>query len=92
MAKNRTLRAEVEELVKENRKFSQDKEGLDSRMMNLRKMNKQLEKKMEVQSKDAAPKTAKRDLIDAQSRINELEDWTAELEDKLSFTVDKFEE
>ena len=57
----------------------------------LRGVNKQYEKKMQAQN-EPGPKATKRELGEAQARIKELEEWAAELEDKLSFTVDKFEE
>ena len=92
LVKNRTLRHEIEELVRENRKLTQEKDGLNSRLTSLRGHNKQLEKKVRVDTDDKGPKAVKRELMEAQSRVKDLEEWAAELEDKLSFTVDKFEE
>lgn len=45
--KNRLLRAEVEELVKENKKLTGSIDGLNERLHSLRKVNKQQEKKLE---------------------------------------------
>ena len=92
MVKNRSLRHEIEELVRENRKLVQEKDGLNSRLGSLRGHNKQLEKKVRADADDKGPKAVKRELMEAQGRIKELEEWATELEDKLSFTVDKFEE
>ena len=85
-------RHEIEELVRENRKLVQEKDGLNSRLGSLRGHNKQLEKKVRADADDKGPKAVKRELMEAQGRVKELEEWATELEDKLSFTVDKFEE
>jgi chromosome segregation ATPase len=77
--------------VRDNRKFATEKEGLNQRMSSLRTVNKQLEKKAQVNDASSG-KSIKKELVDANDRVKELEEWATELEDKLSFTVDKFEE
>ena len=77
--------------MRDNRKFAIEKEGLNQRMSSLRTVNKQLEKKAQVNDASGG-KIIKKELVDANDRVKELEEWATELEDKLSFTVDKFEE
>jgi len=77
--------------VRDNRKFATEKEGLNQRMSSLRTINKQLEKKAHVNDATSG-KSIKKELVDANDRVKELEEWATDLEDKLSFTVDKFEE
>ena len=47
MIKNKNLRAEVEELVRENKKLSAAQDGLNQRLHSLRQVNKQQERKLE---------------------------------------------
>lgn len=75
--KNNQLKTEIEDLLKENRKVATEKMTLSNRLESLRKLNKQMEKKVEtMEQKPGAQKFAKQ----------------LELQEKLSFTVQKFEE
>lgn len=67
LLKNRTLRHEIEELVRDNRKLTSEKDGLNQRLTSLRGHNKQLEKKASVYADDkpGGPKAVKRELTDA---------------------------
>lgn len=75
--KNNQLKTEIEDLLKENRKVASEKQTMSTRLESLRKLNKQMEKKIEtLEQKPGAQKFAK----------------VIELQEKLSFTVQKFEE
>ena len=65
---------------------------MNSRLYSLRAVNKQLEKKVDTGKEDKRPQTAKKETLQAKARVKQLEKYSAELEDKLAFTVDKFEE
>jgi len=88
-SKNKNLRLEVEELIRENQKLAQEKAALNSRLHSLRQVNRQQEKKLEQGS---LPFKQNKLLLESERRMQQNEAWALELEEKLSFTVDKFEE
>lgn len=101
--KNRALRAEVEELVKENKKLTGSIDGLNERLHSLRKVNKQQERRLESSNinmttltgatgNNTTIKQPKQAYLEAEKKRKKAEEWAAELEDKLAFTVEKFEE
>lgn len=88
-SKNITYKNEIGELVKENKKLIAEKTAFNSRLQSLRNVNKQLERKLDnnslpVRNNEFGHKTEK--------KIEQTEKWAEELEEKLSFTVEKFEE
>jgi len=92
-SKNKNLRLEVEELIKENQKLAQEKAALNSRLHSLRQVNRQQEKKLEQGSLPFNNNSKQNKLLlESERRMQQNEAWALELEEKLSFTVDKFEE
>lgn len=87
--KNSNFKSEIEELVKENRRLTQEKDGLNQRMASLRQVNKQLGKKVDTSMN---PYRQQGLVAEMEKRLEQSEKWTQELEEKLSFTVEKFEE
>lgn len=82
-SKNQAFKVEIEELVKENKKLSSEKAQMNQRMNSLRQVNKQLTKKIENPNSSAGQ---------AELKLADSQRWAKELEEKLNFTVEKFEE
>lgn len=75
--------------MKENKRLAQEKDALNARLTNLRQINRKQEKKIEQGN---ANKKQDKLLQESEKRIQHHEAWAMELEEKLAFTVDKFEE
>ena len=84
--KNVQLKAEIEKLVKENQKLSQERSHTNERLHSLRTLNKQHEKKLGTLSMTIPF------MDDTERRMEQSEKWAEDLEEKLNFTVEKFEE
>lgn len=87
--KNITYKNEIEELVKTNQKLVADKNTLTARLSSLRNVNKQLETKLKNQLE---PLKKNPIFQSTDKRLQQAEEWAEELEEKLTFTVEKFEE
>ena len=77
--KNVMLKQEIEDLLKENQKLGKDRENLHTRMSCIRSQNKRNEKHISTLSSPS-------------QRASKSDKWTEQLEQKLNFTVVKFEE
>ena len=87
--KNITYKNEIEDLVKQNQKLVAEKTALNSRLSSLRNVNKQLETKLKNQLE---PLKRNSIFTDTEKKLIKAEEWAEELEEKLTFTVEKFEE
>ena len=86
--KNMQLKGEIEHLLKENQKLVQEKGQTHERLTSLRTLNKQQEKKLGNLSESLNQTQPD----DTERRMQQSEKWVEELEEKLNFTVEKFEE
>ena len=87
--KNGAYRAEIEELVKENKRMIAEKTTLNSRLTSLRQLNKQLERKVDHMSQPVKQNPI---YLEMEKKAGHHEKWAQDLEEKLQFTVEKFEE